>query len=166
MATREELEHLYSTVYQMLGKSLTRLFMRNYGHRLAAQLLDNPEIQAIIAHVALLAPAQRLEAFIREYAPFSTRGWADLRVSQDQYAWYLEMEHCPNCASIRGASAPICQSPVVLYAALAKAAVGRPVPVTEVTCAAADDPHLQIRPEQVAGSPPARAPPGGGPRQP
>ncbi len=137
VASREELERLYSTVYQMLGESLTRLFMRNYGHRLAAQLLENPEIQEIIERVSALEPAQRLEAFIREFAPFSNRGWAALQISEDPQAWYLEQKHCPNCAGIHGASAPICQSPVVVYSTLAKAALGRPVQVSEVTCVAA-----------------------------
>lgn len=144
VASREELERLYATVYEMLGESLTRLFMRNYGQRLAAQLLENTEIQGIIERVRTLEPAQRLEAFIRQYVQFSNRGWSAVRISEDQRAWYLEQEHCPNCAGIHGASAPICQSPVIVYGTLAKAAVGRPVQVTEVTCVAADDPHCKF----------------------
>jgi predicted hydrocarbon binding protein len=144
VATREEFERLYSAVYQMLGESLTRLFLRNYGQRMAVQLLANPEMQQRIAHAATLAPAQRLEAFVHGYAEYSARVWAAIRITQDEQAWYLELEYCPNCAGIHGATAPICQSPVVVFGTLAKAAVGRSVRITELTCAAAGDAHCKF----------------------
>src|SRR5689334_14858311 len=48
VATKAEVERLYATVYEMLGEPVTRLFMRNHGQKVAAQLLANPELQAII----------------------------------------------------------------------------------------------------------------------
>ncbi len=137
VATKTELERLYAAVYAMLGEPITRLFMRNYGQRLAPQVLENPELQEIIRRVTALPPEQRLAAFLQDYIPWQR--WAVIRVTEDPQTWYLELEHCPYCAGIHGATAPLCQGATVLYGTLAKASVGRVVQVTEVTCAAVGD---------------------------
>jgi bacteriochlorophyll 4-vinyl reductase len=144
VATKTELERLYATVYEMLGEPITRLFMRNYGQRLATQLLENRELQEIIRRAAALPPEQRLEAFLKEFAPFSARGWTAIRITQDPQTWYLELEHCPYCAGIHGATSPLCQGATVLYATLTKAATGRTMQVTETTCVAAGAPHCKF----------------------
>jgi hypothetical protein len=143
-ATKAEVERLYATVYEMLGEPVTRLFMRNHGQKVAAQLLANPEIQAFLTRAATLPPEQRLGAFLQDFAPFTSRGWTPMRLTQDEQHWYLELEHCPSCAGIHGATAPLCQGQSIMYATLAKAAVGRAVPVTEITCAAAGDSHCKF----------------------
>lgn len=142
VATKDELERLYATVYAMLGEPITRLFMRNYGQRLATQLLANKELQEIIGRAAALPPEQRLEAFLQEFVPWQR--WAVIHITQDQHVWYLELEHCPYCAGIHGATAPLCQAATVLYAGLTKAVTGRPVQVTEVTCVAVGDPRCKF----------------------
>jgi predicted hydrocarbon binding protein len=141
-ATKAELERLFAKVYELLGEPITRLFMRNYGQRLAPQVLANPELQALLRRAAALPPEQRLAAFLQEFAPWQR--WAVIHMSQDPHAWYLELEHCPYCAGIHGATAPLCQGATVLYAALTKAATGRTVHVTEITCAAAGDSHCKF----------------------
>jgi predicted hydrocarbon binding protein len=141
VATQDELERLYTTVYQMLGESLTRLFMRNYGWRLVGQLQETKEVQDMIARINALDLEHRLEAFTREFVRFSSRGWATIQVSQDDRAWYFELEHCLNCAGIHDAADPICQGAAVVYATLAKACVGRVIYVSELACAATGDPH-------------------------
>lgn len=142
VATKTELERLYAAVYAMLGEPITRLFMRNYGQRLAPQVLENPELQEIIGRAAALPPEQRLTAFLQEFVPWQR--WAVIHITQDQHAWYLELEHCPYCAGIHGATAPLCQGATVLYATLTKAATGRTMQVTEVACVAAGDPHCKF----------------------
>jgi bacteriochlorophyll 4-vinyl reductase len=142
VATKTELERLYAAVYTMLGEPITRLFMRNYGQRLAPQVLENPELQEIIRRVTALPPEQRLAAFLQDYITWQR--WAVIHITQDQQAWYLELDHCPYCAGIHGATAPLCQGAAVLYATLTKAATGRTIQVTETACVAAGAPHCKF----------------------
>ena len=142
VATKTELERLYGAVYAMLGEPITRLFMRNYGQRIAPQVLENPELREIVRRAAALPPDQRLAAFLQEFVPWQR--WAVIHLTEDPHTWYLELEHCSYCAGIHGATAPLCQGATVLYATLAKAATGRTLQVTETACVAAGDPHCKF----------------------
>src|SRR5690349_22135857 len=61
IATRTELESLFANVYALLGESLTRLFLRNYGRLLAMHLPSKSTLQAA---AAALPPGQRTAWFI------------------------------------------------------------------------------------------------------
>jgi predicted hydrocarbon binding protein len=89
-----------------------------------------------------LPPEQRLAAFLQDFVPWQR--WAVIHMTEDPQTWYLELEHCSYCAGIHGATAPLCQGATILYAALAKAATGRTISVTETACVAAGDPHCKF----------------------
>lgn len=144
VATRAELSRLYSTVYEMLGEALTRLFMRNSGKGFAEVLVRSESWQALAQEGAGVPPEQRRAWFVQQMAKVTGRNWSRTNISEDADAWYLELEFCPNCAGITGVSAPICANVEVVWAAAAKLMIQQRVRVVEVACHGMGAPHCKF----------------------
>jgi predicted hydrocarbon binding protein len=141
IATREELEGLFTNVYTLLGEELMRLFLRNYGGRLAAHIQSR---QALQLAAVTISPEQQVAWFVQEIAQISTRNWTPATISEDFQAYYLTFDRCPLCAGIHGARAPICATMEALYGQLAQQVLHHRLRVVEVECVATGAGHCKI----------------------
>ena len=137
VAERNELTQLFTAVYNTLGEALTRTFLRNWGQFTAHKFAANPLVAELRAEAQALPPEQQLAWFVQTMAAFSARSWAPHIISEDDRAWYCEMDPCPVCRDIRGAHGPICGDCEGMYSAMAKHLLGHRVVIEEVACAAA-----------------------------
>ena len=142
-ATVDELAELYHTVYNMLGESLTRLFLRNYGQGLARTLLDQEWGQAMLAQAPAIPATQRVHWFVDKWLAHTGQHWTLMTVVQDEAAWYLTPELCHYCAGITGVSAPLCAATEVMLRTVAEKIVGWRVRVVEIECAAMGSRHCK-----------------------
>lgn len=131
-----ELARLYATMHRLMGETLTRIFLSNYGHKMAPLLLQHPELQKKVEAARALAGAERLGFSVSEVQRFLNAVWADVAVREDAEAYYLEVERCPICALIRGTHAPICASSEFIYTALLRAVSGMRISAIEIGCRA------------------------------
>ena len=145
IATRAELEQLFSSVYTLLGEGLMRLFLRNYGRLLGEQILANPTAGGVVALWAAIPPAERqLAAFVGVAAQISNRFWATTTRSEDAQAYYLAYTDCPLCRGVPHAGAPLCATTEALYRLLAKELLGYRLQVVEIECAATGAPRCKV----------------------
>jgi bacteriochlorophyll 4-vinyl reductase len=135
-ASQEELIQLFRNIYRMLGEDLTRLFMRNYGESTANVLLQLPDVQALLAEIRPVPREQQMRRLAETLEPWMARGWAPLTITEDKDACYMAYEVCYACYGITGAKRPLCAAGDVIFARLAREALGRRVRVVEVECAA------------------------------
>ena len=142
-ATSAELAELYHTVYTMLGESLTRLFLRNYGQGLARAVLEQKWGQAMLAQAPNIPASQRVHWFVDKWLAHTGQHWTLMTVAQDSVAWYLTPEFCQYCARISGVSAPLCAATEVMLRTVAEKIVGWRVRVVEIECAAMGAPHCK-----------------------
>jgi predicted hydrocarbon binding protein len=147
--TELELSHLYGSTFQVVGETLTRQFLRNYGQKLPDAMLASPtglEMQARVAEVPASAPAsERLGAAIKAIAETGSRVWTNISASEDSEYYYLEISHCAICAEIKGAREPICGNSEVFYGMLARSLSGIRVSALEIECAATGAPRCKYR---------------------
>ncbi len=143
--TEPELSGLYGTTYRVVGESLTRTFLTNYGRRLPEALLAAPSGQEMLAKAAQVPAAERLGASIKLIADTGTKLWTEMSWSEDSEFYYLEISRCAICADIKGARSPICGNSEIVYGALARALSGIRVSALEVECAAAGAPRCKYR---------------------
>lgn len=143
--TEPELSALYGTTYRVVGESLTRTFLTNFGKRLPEALLASPAGQEMLAKAAQVPPSERLGAAINLIAETGTKIWTEMSASEDSEYYYLEISRCAICADIHGARSPICGNSEIVYGALARALSGIRVSALEVECAAAGAPHCKYR---------------------
>lgn len=108
VATQAELESLFANVYTLLGEGLTRLFLRNYGRLLAAQIFTMAEGSGVREAAAAIPLEQQLAWFAMVLVRMSTRDWTPATLAEDAQAYYLTFERCPLCAGVRDAQAPLC----------------------------------------------------------
>lgn len=140
-----ELSRLYGTTYRVIGESLTRMFLTNYGRKLPAALLNGPAGLEMQKAAAATPEAKKLETAVQLIADTGTKLWVPMRVLEDQEAYYLEISHCAICAEMKGARSPICGNSEVVYTELARALSGKRVMAIEVECAAMGAPHCKYR---------------------
>ncbi|MBS2030934.1 MAG: hypothetical protein JST54_23725 [Deltaproteobacteria bacterium] len=131
-----ELAKLYATVFKLTGETLTRVFLSNYGHKMAPMLLKHPEMVKRAEDAKSVPADKRIGWAVREIQAFLSGIWADVSLREDGEAYYLEIEHCPICANIQGTRGPICASSEFLYTALARALIGQRVSFIEHACRA------------------------------
>ncbi len=143
--TEPELSSLYGTTFRVVGESLTRTFLTNYGRRLPDALLSSPAGQEMLAKVGQVPPAERLREAIKVIAETGTKIWTEMSSSEDSEYYYLEISRCAICADIKGARSPICGNSEIVYGALARALSGIRVSALEVECAAAGAPRCKYR---------------------
>jgi hypothetical protein len=143
--TEPALSRLYGATFKVIGESLTRLFLTNYGRRLPEALLASPAGQQMQAEAQTVPADKRLGAAVRLIAETGTRLWTPMRLLEDSEAYYLEISRCAICADIVGARAPICGNSEIVYTALARALSGVRVTALEVECAAAGGKHCRYR---------------------
>jgi hypothetical protein len=141
--TSEDLIRLFATTYTMMGESLTRLFMRNFGTRAVKGMMEGEWVQQERTVLAALPPDQRLSRFVRDWAPIMSQTWAPVILSEDAEAHYMALAFCVACQGIRGAHAPICAAGDVIFRTMAEYATGLRVRVVEVECAALGAPHCK-----------------------
>ncbi len=140
--TEEELTQLFGTVYTMLGESLTRLFLLNYGLLLAPRVLQSEMARPLVSGIAMVQEEQQLGWFVHALAAMVGRGWARQTITEDAEAYYMTADRCLVCTHIHDAKTPVCADAEALYSSLAKHLLGR-VRVTEVECAAMGAPHCK-----------------------
>jgi V4R domain-containing protein len=133
-ATEQEVAQLYTGVFQIPGEALTRLFHRNLGEAYATGILQNPAHQAMCTHIQAASREQQLALFAQETVRLIERAWPGMRLSEDNTAWYLTMDHCVICAGVQNDGAPICGQLLALVSGLAKGLLGRRLRVAEVEC--------------------------------
>jgi hypothetical protein len=134
--TGPELSHLYGAIYRVMGESLTRLFLTNYGRKLPEALLASPWGKAMVEQASKAPPAERLGTAVRLIAETGTRVWVEMSVTEDAEAFYLEVRNCAVCKEMHKARSPICANNEYFYGAVARALTGMRVTALEVECAA------------------------------
>jgi hypothetical protein len=132
--TREELVALYTSVYTMLGPTLTRLFHRNCGAVFAGMAREAPSWTQSVAQARAVPESRRLEWFVRAMAKQAEEAWTRSILTEDAQAWYMAMEQCYTCQGIAAATMPLCVAGETTYGELAKHMLGWRVRVTEVAC--------------------------------
>lgn len=135
--TEPELSKIYGTTFRVVGESLTRLFLTRYGQKLPEAMIAGPAGQSMLKDMAGVPEEQRLGKAIQVIADYGCRLWTPMKWSEDDEAYYLEIDHCAICADIHGARSPICANSEFFYGALARALTGFRVTALEVECAAA-----------------------------
>jgi len=143
--TEQELSRLYGTTYRVIGESLTRMFLTNYGRKLPTALLNSPPGLEMQKAAAAAPAAKKLETAVHLIADTGTKLWVPMKVLEDQEAYYLEIGHCAICAEMKGARSPICANSEVVYTEMARALSGKRVMAIEVECAAMGAPHCKYR---------------------
>jgi predicted hydrocarbon binding protein len=131
-----QLARLYATVYGLTGETLTRVFLSNYGHKMAPMLLKHPEMVKRLEQAPSIPAEQRVAWAVRETAAFLSTIWATVALREDAETFHIDVEHCPICAAIRGTHAPICASSEYLYTQLVRALAGKRLTFLEVACRA------------------------------
>lgn len=144
VATRAELESLFATIYRIMGEAPMRLFLRNYGHLVARQILDSYAAPTLVAGAAATPEPQKLAWFANTMAGISTRSWTPALVTEDGDAYYLTFERCPLCTGATGAGAPLCAAMDSLYSDLARQLIGHRPRIAEVACAAMGAPACKV----------------------
>lgn len=140
-----QLSRLYGSTHRVIGESLTRVFLTNYGRKLPAALLAGPLGQEMLRKVAQAPEEKKLEAAVREIAETGTKLWVPIRFLEDAEAYYLEIQSCVICAEMKGAQSPICANSEVVYTELARTLSGKRVTAIEVECAAVGAKHCKYR---------------------
>jgi len=140
-----QLAKVYAVVHQHLGETLTRLFLTNYGNKMAPMLLEHPTVKSLAQKSKTLPAAGRAGWAIKETCAFLNTIWANVQMREDPGAWYLEVDQCPICAGIQGASAPICASSEIIYTTLLRAIGGQWPTFKEVACRAQGSPLCSYR---------------------
>ncbi|MBX5482430.1 MAG: hypothetical protein IRZ16_11435 [Myxococcaceae bacterium] len=143
--TEPELSALYGATYDVIGESLTRLFLTRYGQKLPEAMLAGPAGQEMLARMAGVPEAERLGTAIRLIAETGTKLWTPMRATEDDQAYYLEIENCAICARIHNARSPICANSEFFYGALARALTGFRLTALEIECAAVGAPKCKYR---------------------
>ena len=134
--TEPELSGLYGATYRVIGESLTRVFLQRYGQKLPDAMLAGPAGQLMLKMMEGVPADKRLGTAVQVIADTGTRLWTPMRWSEDDEAYYLEIEHCAICANMHGARSPMCASSEFFYGALARALTGFRITALEVECAA------------------------------
>lgn len=140
-----DIARLYGAVYKLTGETLTRVFLTNYGHKMAPMLLKHPTMVRLLAEQPSVPKAERVAWAMREIPSFLNEVWAAVGVREDDEAYYLEIAHCPICAEIHGTRGAICASSEFLYTALARALTGQRLSFLEWSCRAHGDPLCAYR---------------------
>ena len=134
--TGHELARLYGATYQVMGESLTRLFLTNYGRKLPDTLLASPWGHEMVEKASQAPPSERLGTAVRLIAETSSKVWGEQSVSEDTVAFYLEVRNCAVCREMRNVRSPICASNEYFFGAVARALTGVRVTALEVECTA------------------------------
>src|SRR6185312_7659629 len=71
-----ELARLYATVFKLTGETLTRVFLNNYGHKMAPMLLKHPEMVKRLEESKGIPAPERLGWAAREIQSFLNGIWA------------------------------------------------------------------------------------------
>jgi predicted hydrocarbon binding protein len=143
--TTSQLANVYAVVHRHLGETLTRLFLTNYGNKMGPMLVDHPTVKSLAQKSKAIPAAGRAAWAIQETCGFLNTIWANVQVREDPQAWYLEVDHCPICAGIRGATAPICASSEIIYTVILRAVGGQWPTFKEVACRAQGNPVCSYR---------------------
>lgn len=143
--TEADLSHLYGTLHRMMGEALTRAFLQTYGRAMGTRMTGSPGYQEMRAAVEAAPPGEKLGAAVRAMAAECTARWTPLRGWEDAEAVYLEFEHCPVCAEMRGAREPMCAGSEAIYTQMVRALTGVRVTFHEVECAALGAPRCCFR---------------------
>lgn len=143
--TEHELSALYGATFRVVGESLTRLFLTRYGQKLPDTMIAGPSGQEAMAKMQSVPDNERIGVAMHLIAETGTKLWTPMAVTEDDEAFYLEIEHCAICANIRGAKSPICANSEFFYGAFARALTGFRLTALEVECAAMGAPRCKYR---------------------
>ncbi|HMA34850.1 MAG TPA: V4R domain-containing protein [Chloroflexia bacterium] len=145
VATQQELETIFGSIYKLLGESITRLFLRNYSAGVLQVIAGSDWWQAQLARSREIPAGQRLGWSVQMMVQASKdMQWATAEFQEDDKAYYMLTRNCPICAQIAGSHAPLCASEEQIYGGLVLQLVGYRVVVREVACMAMGAPACKV----------------------
>jgi bacteriochlorophyll 4-vinyl reductase len=144
VATRDEFSRMFAAVYERLGESLTRNFLRTWGQMTAQGFLQTEDGKAMLTAAARVPEKDKLAWFAKAMADLSAQAWSTQTLEDAPDAWYFTMDDCPICRHVRGAGAPLCTDVEGLYGAIARQVFGRRLRIAEVACVATGAPRCRF----------------------
>lgn len=142
-ATEAEYNHLFGLVYTQLGESLTRLFLRTFGQKIAGFMVEMDLLKAKAAEGAQIPADRQVGWFAQTMVELAHVFWGPVMADEDAQAYYIAFPVCTLCAEIKGAQAPICSMMPAFYQMISRSLIGRRLESEEVTCAALGAPYCK-----------------------
>ncbi len=143
--SHRELSRLYATTHRVVGETLTRVFLNDYGRRFPEALLAGEMGQAMRARMAGVPDAERLGMAVRLVSESGAKFSVDVELSETSEAYFLTVRECTICAEIKNARAPVCANSEAFYGAMVRGLSGKRVTAIETECVAMGDPHCRYR---------------------
>lgn len=143
--THSHLSRLYGTTHRVVGETLTRVFLTNYGRRLPESVLGSAIGQGMYEAMEGVPEAKRLAHAVRVVADTGSRFGVEVVLTEDAEAYYLTVEECAICADIRDARSPVCANSEYFYGTMVKTLSGVRVTALEIECRAQGARHCRYR---------------------
>ena len=144
VAPNSDMEQLAPTVYGVLGESLTRLFLRNWGQKGAAEWVAAPSWAAVRQQAEQLAEADRPQWAIQQLDQVIAQLGAAHSITDEDSTWQLTITNCAICHGLHNVEAPICTSSTAFTSGVLQDLLGRRVRVDETECMAMGAPHCRF----------------------
>ncbi len=136
VASNGDLARVYATAYELMGETMTRLFLSRYGETVCETFLASPDGKALLAEAAAQPPQLRVAVAIKGMADRMSKSVYQTRFSEDEVACYVDVADCLTCDGVRHARAPYCASLETLFTALGRQVSGKRITCLETTCRA------------------------------
>lgn len=143
--THRELSRLYATTHRVVGETLTRVFLNDYGRRFPEALLASEMGQAMHAQMVGVPDSHRLAKAVELVAASGEKFSVAVDLTETPEAYFLTVRECTICAEIKNARAPVCANSEAFYGAMVRGLSGKRVTAIETECVAMGDPHCSYR---------------------
>lgn len=143
--THAELSRLYATTHRVVGETLTRVFLNDYGRRFPEALLAGELGQEMLAQMKGVPESERLAKAVRLVADSGEKFSVAVDLSETSEAFFLTVRECAICAEIKNARAPVCANSEAFYGGMVRGLSGKRVTAIETECVAMGDPHCRYR---------------------
>lgn len=143
--SHRELSRLYATTHRVVGETLTRVFLNDYGRRFPEALLASELGEEMLAQMQGVPEHERLAKAVGLVAVSGEKFSVAVDLSETPEAFFLTVRECTICAEIKNARAPVCANSEAFYGAMVRGLSGKRVTAIETECVAMGDPHCRYR---------------------
>ena len=143
--THRQLSQLYGTTHRVVGETLTRVFLTNYGRRLPESMLGSAIGQGMYEAMEGVPENARLARAVRVVAETGSKFGVEVQLTEDSEAYYLTVVECAICADIHNARAPVCANSEYFYGTMVRTLSGVRVTALEIECGAQGAGHCRFR---------------------
>jgi hypothetical protein len=135
VATEGDLSRLYAAVHAVMGETLTRSFLISYGRVMSERFKADPGFLSLKAEAERLpAGDARLTWSIQALVGMFSERWSPMELEEDRHEFRLTLAHCPVCARVPSARAPLCASVEQVFTVGLREMTGMRVTAIEFEC--------------------------------